>query len=143
MEIRSVLPVLHDLKGNYKSDEYTFQTFMEVDKKFREEHADDYIGSKIIYGPIKMLSNEELKETVLTSIKFYENHKEYFCGYDLVGQEDISKPLKEYLDILLLPQKLGKNLPYIFHAGIVCLFCCLKQIEIFTSVSCSFYYLKI
>ena len=118
IEVRSILPQLYDLNGNYKDAEYTFITLMEVDKKLRERQSEDYVGSKIIYAPVKLSPRETLKKAVLTSIQLYENYKEYFSGFDLVGQEDLLPPLKNFIDILLLPKKMGKELPYLLHAGI-------------------------
>ena len=48
---------------------------------------------------------------------FRKKYQEFFAGYDLVGEEDSGGPLIDYINELLIPSKLGMDLPYFFHAG--------------------------
>lgn len=89
------------------------ELYIEVLAKFKNEHP-NFIGSKFIFAPSRS-ANDKLFETYVTVLKaLWEKYPEFIAGFDLVGQEDRGRPLKEFAHRLL---DLPPNIPFFFHAG--------------------------
>lgn len=87
--------------------------YVEVLEKFKAEHP-TFIGSKFIFGPSRS-ANNTLFETYLSVLKaLWERFPNFIAGFDLVGQEDRGRPLKDFAHNFL---KLPPNIPLFFHAG--------------------------
>ncbi|EJD43037.1 adenosine deaminase [Auricularia subglabra TFB-10046 SS5] len=82
---------------------------------------DDFIGAKIIYTTIKIITTEEMEWFYDDCIALKQEFPHLIAGFDLVGPEDFVKPLKYYAEGLLRFRKrvddLGLDLPFILHAG--------------------------
>ena len=67
----------------------------------------------------RIMTADDILADVKFSIELKKKYPVHFAGYDLVGQEDPSKPLLYYLGALLYPsqQMPPADLPYFFHAG--------------------------
>lgn len=63
------------------------------------------------------LNKTLVEDQVHLGMDFRKKYPEFFAGYDLVGEEDSGGPLIDYINELLIPSKLGMDLPYFFHAG--------------------------
>ena len=48
---------------------------------------------------------------------FSDWHPEFFIGFDLVGQEDLGKPLLDFVPLLLESRRNYPELGFFFHAG--------------------------
>lgn len=77
--------------------------------------------TKIIYSTIRFLSNEDLQWYFADCIALKQEFPHLIAGFDLVGDENVLKPLIDYAEPLLAFRKtcedLGLDIPFIFHAG--------------------------
>ncbi|KIM79688.1 hypothetical protein PILCRDRAFT_823225 [Piloderma croceum F 1598] len=90
----------------------------DMKKKGRE---DEFVGARIIYTTIRIISPEELEWYTEDCITLKQEFPDLIAGFDLVGDENVLKPLIDYIKPLLLFQQrqkeLGLDIPFIFHAG--------------------------
>ncbi|KAH7926643.1 Metallo-dependent hydrolase [Leucogyrophana mollusca] len=104
-------------------------TIDKVVNEFKENlrqqgREDDLIGIKIIYTIIRHYSVSELEWYLEDCLALKKEFPHLIAGFDLVGDENILRPLIDYLEPLLAFQKrqkeLGLNVPFIFHGGETC-----------------------
>ncbi|KAI5638720.1 adenosine/AMP deaminase domain-containing protein [Phthorimaea operculella] len=113
VEIRSVLPPLYDLDGSEFDSIDTAIVYNEVTETFKKDYPDFY-GAKLIFAPLKQVNLETLKEYLETAKEIKRKLPNFFAGFDLVGQEDLGRPLKDFLPEL---EEEMDELDYFFHAG--------------------------
>lgn len=113
IEIRSVLPPLYDLDGNVFDTIATAETYKKVVDQFVKDYP-DFMGAKLIYAPLRLVGKDTVDKYIQTAKELKKKLPDFFAGFDLVGQEDLGTPLKEFLPQFL---KAGKDLDYFFHAG--------------------------
>ncbi|KAH9643484.1 hypothetical protein HF086_015632 [Spodoptera exigua] len=111
LEIRSVLPPLYDLKGNIYNSVETAKSYKKVTEKFKKDYP-DFFGAKLIYAPLKLVDRETLRSYIKIAREIHELMPEFLVGFDLVGQEDLGVPLKEFL-----PDLANIGLDLYLHAG--------------------------
>lgn len=112
-EIRSVLPKLYDLNGEYTDTVATAVSYKYVLENFTSVYP-DFMGAKLIYAPQRAVNERTVEEYLNITMKIKNMMPDFFAGFDLVGQEDLGKPLKEFLGVL---QKYQHEFDYYFHAG--------------------------
>lgn len=100
--------------------------FDRVLKELKEEmkdqgREDEFIGAKIIYTTVRVVSAEELEWYTEDCINLKQEFPHLIAGFDLVGDENVCKPLTEYITPLLAFKKrveeLGLDIPLLLHAG--------------------------
>ncbi|KIK37706.1 hypothetical protein CY34DRAFT_810088 [Suillus luteus UH-Slu-Lm8-n1] len=102
------------------------EVLIEFSGSLRAQGRDDeFIGAKIIYTVIRNCEPEELEWYLNDCIEMKKLFPGIISGFDLVGDENILRPLKDYLPQLLsfstlqtsqgLPEH--HHIPFIFHAG--------------------------
>lgn len=104
--------------------------FQDVLVEFRgslqaEGRDDEFFGAKIIYTIVRDCEPEELEWYLNDCIEMKKLFPDIIAGFDLVGDENILRPLKDYLPQLLsfstlqASQELPEHhhIPFIFHAG--------------------------
>ena len=92
---------------------YTMQAYYDTLNEFKVQNP-DFIGSKVIYAPLKNVSNKTI-ESYLKDIKsLYAAYPDFIAGFDLVGQEDLGPTLFEMIENLL---KIPQDVNLFFHAG--------------------------
>ncbi|KAJ7063456.1 hypothetical protein C8F01DRAFT_1219522 [Mycena amicta] len=93
------------------------QIFDRTIKKFREDlqkqgREDEFNGARIIYSTLRFITVEELE---------CKKFPHLIAGFDLVGPENVLKPLIYYAECLLRfrerQKELGLDIPFILHAG--------------------------
>ncbi|XP_039485886.1 adenosine deaminase 2 [Drosophila santomea] len=113
LEFRSVVPTLYDMEGNEYTPMDTVRIYVETLEKFKEAHP-DFIGSRMIYAPIRNTDSEGVTEYIKNLKQFKEQYPEFVAGFDLVGQEEKGRPLRDFVDeILSIPE----DVDFYFHAG--------------------------
>ncbi|XP_015127297.1 adenosine deaminase 2 [Diachasma alloeum] len=113
LELRSTLPALYELDGREYKPLEVVGIYKNVTARFKEDYP-DFIGAKIIYAPLRMMSETEIGNFINEAVEMKRTYPHFFAGFDLVGQEDKGKTLKSYADKL----NAGKNeINYFFHAG--------------------------
>lgn len=91
------------------------------DEMKRKGREDEFIGARIIYCTVKVVTPEELGWYTEDCLALKKEFPDLIAGFDLVGPEDTTKPIIDYLVPLLRFQERQKELnleiPFIFHAG--------------------------
>lgn len=113
LEIRSILPQLYDLDGNVFDNIETAVSYKNTVDQFVKDYP-DFFGAKLIYAPLRMVDNTTVKEYIEIAKKIKTRLPDFLAGFDLVGQEDLGVPLKEFLPELI---DASKDLDYFLHAG--------------------------
>ncbi|CAH0402696.1 unnamed protein product [Chilo suppressalis] len=113
MEIRSVLPPLYDLNGKVYDSVETAESYKITVDRFVKDYPDFY-GAKLIYAPLRMVDASTVKQYIKTAKKIKKKMPDFLAGFDLVGQEDLGVPTKEFLLELVHAKD---DLDYFFHAG--------------------------
>nr|XP_049699045.1 adenosine deaminase 2-like [Helicoverpa armigera] len=113
LEIRSVLPSLYDLEGNTYDPVVTAQSYKRVTEKFMNDYP-DFFGAKLIYAPLKLVNKRTLQEYIKTAMEIKALMPDFLVGFDLVGQEDLGVPLKEFMPEL---SRLSDDIDLYLHAG--------------------------
>jgi hypothetical protein len=56
-------------------------------REFKEKHP-NFIGAKIIYAPVRGISDEQFNTYLPVFTKLQKKFGHFIAGFDLVGQED-------------------------------------------------------
>lgn len=112
-EMRSILPELYDLNGEKYDSVATAVSYKKVLEKFMNDYP-DFMGAKLIYSPMRSVDKETVENYLKIALEIKKKMPDFFAGFDLVGQEDLGKPTKEFLALL---QEHKHKLNYFFHAG--------------------------
>uniref|UniRef100_T1P9Q7 Adenosine deaminase n=1 Tax=Musca domestica TaxID=7370 RepID=T1P9Q7_MUSDO len=113
LEFRSTLPSLYDLDGNEYLEIYTVSVYKETLDKFMAANP-NFIGSKLIYAPIRNINDAGMDHFIKTCIEIKEKYPDFVAGFDLVGQEEPGRPLKDFIPQLL---NMPDDIDFFFHAG--------------------------
>ncbi|PPQ99222.1 hypothetical protein CVT24_009241 [Panaeolus cyanescens] len=81
----------------------------------------EFLGAKVIYSTIRFITPEELEWYLEDCISLKKEFPDLIAGFDLVGDENVLKPLIYYIEPLLRfkerQKEEGVEIPFIFHAG--------------------------
>ncbi|XP_075164073.1 adenosine deaminase-like [Haematobia irritans] len=113
LEFRSTLPILYDLDGNKFTELDTVDVYKQTLDKFMAAHP-NFIGSKLIYAPIRNVDDAGMEHFLKTCITIKEKYPSFIAGFDLVGQEEPGRPLKDFIPQLL---SVPDDIDFFFHAG--------------------------
>ncbi|TDG53073.1 hypothetical protein AWZ03_000616 [Drosophila navojoa] len=115
LEFRTTLPTLYDMEGTEFTPLDTVRIYVETLEKFMN-HPDnkDFIGSRMIYAPLRNTDAAGVARYIETLKQVKAKYPEFLAGFDLVGQEDMGRPLREFVDQLL---EVPEDIDFYFHAG--------------------------
>lgn len=113
LEFRGVLPPVYDLDNRVYSPEEVVQIYYDLSEKFKKEHP-DFVGVKFIYAPIRAADDATFDGYLLEAENLHKKFPTFVAGFDLVGQEDLGRPLTDFNERLL---KLSSSIQFFFHAG--------------------------
>lgn len=113
IEIRTSMSRLYELNGKKLEKSFLPKLYRNVTQKFIESHP-DFIGVKLIVASNRVVSDTRVREDLELAVKIKEETPEMLVGYDLVGQEDLGRPLSDFAPIL---NEYKNNIDYYFHAG--------------------------
>lgn len=99
-----------------------FKHFGEEIEKFKSsEEGKNFWGCRMIWTGIRALNTRGIVEDMDHAIMIKMAYPHLIAGYDLVGQEDAGRPLKDILPELFWFRKQcaqeGIEMPFFFHAG--------------------------
>lgn len=99
-----------------------FKAFGEEVENFKaSDEGKDFWGARMIWTGIRALDTRLIVEDMDTCITMKMEFPHLISGYDLVGQEDGGRPLKDILPELFWFRKQcaeeGVEIPFFFHAG--------------------------
>lgn len=112
VEVRSLLPNLYELDGSTYDQTVTAKAYWKVVNRFNKDYQ-DFEGAKVIFAPSRYVDTAELATYLETAKRLKNKVPEIFAGFDLVGQEDMGRPLIDFVP-KLLP---ANDLNFFFHAG--------------------------
>ncbi|CAK7210136.1 hypothetical protein SCUCBS95973_000689 [Sporothrix curviconia] len=90
---------------------------------FKEAHKGvrNFDGIKIIYCTPRSFGNDKVKAALDECLAFKRRWPEYIAGFDLVGQEGMGKPLRQFIPEFLAFQEecahRDVKIPFLFHCG--------------------------
>jgi adenosine deaminase CECR1 len=99
-----------------------FRVFGEEIEKFKaSEEGKGFWGARLIWTGLRILDTRSIVEDMDACISIKLQFPHLVSGYDLVGQEDPGRPLKDLLPELFWFRKQcaqeGVDIPFFFHAG--------------------------
>lgn len=112
-EFRGYLPSVYDLDGHRYNQLETVGLYVETLQQFMSDYK-EFQGVRLIYAPHRGADNKTMDEYIKTVLELKAAYPTFIAGFDLVGQEDLGRPLIEFVPKL---QKLGKQMHLFFHAG--------------------------
>jgi adenosine deaminase CECR1 len=93
----------------------------EVERFKQTEQGKSFYEARIIWTTIRRFGNKEIVDTMKECIETKHAFPDLICGFDLVGQEDLGRPLKDLVPVLFWFRKRcaeeGVDIPFFFHAG--------------------------
>ncbi|XP_014211278.1 adenosine deaminase 2-like [Copidosoma floridanum] len=113
VEIRTSFSSLYELNGHEHDHLQVIGIYNRVVDRFKRDHP-DFVGVKWIYSrrrKVELSAFQGYTRVFRSLRRAYPNH---VVGFDLIGQEDIGRPLKDFLSELLA---LGTETQFFFHAG--------------------------
>lgn len=113
LEFRGLLPDVYAINGTIYSPAQVVELYLEVLEKFKREHP-TFVNSKFIFAPIRAASDQQFDEDLKILSELRLKYGNFVVGFDLVGQEDEGRPLKDYAHKLL---QLPPDVNFFFHAG--------------------------
>ncbi|XP_055629266.1 adenosine deaminase AGSA-like [Toxorhynchites rutilus septentrionalis] len=113
LEFRGVLPPVYDLDGRVYTAEEIVQIYYDISENFKKTHP-DFIGVKFIYAPHRIVNDEVFDGYLEIAENLHKKFPTFVAGFDLVGQEDLGRPLSDYSERLL---KMTPSIQFFFHAG--------------------------
>lgn len=118
VEFRGTLPRLYELNGHELSEEDSLAVYENVSLKFLSDNPSEYFGTRFIYAPLRRVDNiTVIWDYVNLSKSLMQRCPDYLTGFDLVGQEDLGRPLIDILDPLLTLSQGEVQVPVFYHAG--------------------------
>ncbi|KAF2139857.1 uncharacterized protein K452DRAFT_289235 [Aplosporella prunicola CBS 121167] len=99
-----------------------FQAFgEEVDSFKATEAGKDFWGARLIWTTLRSFDKRKIVESMKQCISCKQAYPDLLGGYDLVGQEDLGRPLQDIVPELFWFKKRcmeeGVDIPFFFHAG--------------------------
>lgn len=113
LEFRGLLPPVYDLNGRFLTKLEIVEAYTDVLNTFLKEN-NDFIGAKFIYAPLRLVSSPEIAKYRETFLELKTKYPNFIAGFDLVGPEDTSFPLKNFYEEL---DKFPQDTNFFFHAG--------------------------
>nr|XP_021189481.2 adenosine deaminase 2 isoform X1 [Helicoverpa armigera] len=113
IEVRTGLHGLYELDGTQHDKKYLVELFKNVTNKFIEDHP-DFIGVKLIVTKHRALSINQVFDALNLTRAVKAEMPDMIAGFDLVGQEDIGRPLTDFLPVL---SEARNDINFYLHAG--------------------------
>lgn len=99
-----------------------YRVFQEELEQFKAtEEGSQFYGARIIWTTVRRFSNRDIVESMKQCIEMKMAFPELISGFDLVGQEDLGRPLVDLVPVLFWFRKRCAeeevDIPFMFHAG--------------------------
>lgn len=104
---------LYDLDGRIYDEVAVMQIYVNATNEFKNENP-NFIGSKFIYAPLKNVTDKTAGTYFEIVRKLHRKFPNFLAGFDLVGQEDTSRSIIDFIDSLL---DLPEDINLFLHAG--------------------------
>ncbi|KAF2879247.1 hypothetical protein ILUMI_26924 [Ignelater luminosus] len=114
LEFRGTLPTVYDIDGTTYGPMDSVGFYQEVLEQFKNDYP-DFIGARFIYGPPRKVNDSTAVDYMQIVEEFKQKYPNFLAGFDLVGQEDLGKPLVDFLPEF--KNISSKGIDFFFHAG--------------------------
>ena len=114
MEIRTVLPEVYYLNGTVLDELGVAGLYKSTFDKFKLDHP-TFTGAKIIFAPLRRVDNATMARYLSVAAQLQARYPDHVAGFDLVGQEDLGPPLRDFLGQLVASA--GSGMRTFYHAG--------------------------
>lgn len=120
LEFRGYLPHVYDLNQHLYEAVEVVGFYKETLDVFKFHHK-KFQGARLIYAPVRSVNNITVEEYIKTFTLLKSTYPDFVAGFDLVGQEDLGRPLMDFVyELNKTPQnhlRVPKDTKYFFHAG--------------------------
>lgn len=93
----------------------------EVDQFKAMEEGKDFWGARMIWTTLRVFNKRQIVESMKQCIEVKKAYPDMIAGFDLVGQEDLGRPLQDLTPELFWFRKRcveeGLEIPFFFHCG--------------------------
>ncbi|XP_062540188.1 adenosine deaminase 2-like [Armigeres subalbatus] len=113
IELRIALSKLYDFDGKTYDEAQVTTILANLIESFKQSNP-GFVGAKVIFSKHRGIDSGTAQDLLKSFVKLNKEFPKLVVGFDLVGQEDINKPLTTFLDEL---QQFRQTTPYFFHAG--------------------------
>ncbi|XP_042880560.1 adenosine deaminase 2-like [Penaeus japonicus] len=117
LEFRGTLPPLYEIDGTELTPVESVAVYRDVSQRFIADHSDEFFSVRFIYAPIRHVDLETVWNYVSIAKELRSTFPDFVAGFDLVGQEDLGRPLKDFLDPLLSLSEGEVHVPVFYHTG--------------------------
>lgn len=102
-------------------DEFCRIVEEEIERFKSSEEGKNFYEARIIWTTLRRFENQEIVKSMKQCIATKQAFPDLVCGFDLVGQEDLGRPLVDMVPLLFWFRKqcaeTGVEIPFFFHAG--------------------------
>ncbi|KAM3074550.1 hypothetical protein ACMFMG_007980 [Clarireedia jacksonii] len=125
VDLRLAFTFFYYGEGKEQGDETYSNMFKvmgeEIEKFKASEEGKGFWGARMIWTGLRALDTRKIVEDMDACLAIKMAYPHLVSGYDLVGQEDVGRPLKDLLPELFWFRKQcaqeGVEIPFFFHAG--------------------------
>ncbi|XP_037798810.1 adenosine deaminase 2-like isoform X2 [Penaeus monodon] len=117
IEFRGTLPPLYEIDGTELTPADSVAVYRNVSQRFIADHGDEFFSVRFIYAPTRHVDVETVWNYVTIAKELRSKFPDFVAGFDLVGQEDLGLPLKDFLEPLLSLSEGEVHVPVFYHAG--------------------------
>ncbi|EFA00425.1 adenosine deaminase 2 [Tribolium castaneum] len=114
LEFRGLLPQVYELNGTVYNHVGVVQLYLETLQRFKCDYP-DFHGARFIFAPSRNVDNKTVEDYVTITKELRQLFPDFVAGFDLVGQEDLGKPLVDFIPQLL--ELAETDTRFFFHAG--------------------------
>ncbi|EPS41489.1 hypothetical protein H072_4635 [Dactylellina haptotyla CBS 200.50] len=122
VDIRTVFFVPENAEDRNKGAYDILTAFREELEAFKATpEGKNFWGARIIWTTLRMHGRDFIEENMRYCVEVYKKFPDIIAGFDLVGQEDLGRPLLDlipelkYFESLCAQEKV--TIPFFFHAG--------------------------
>lgn len=102
-----------DENGKKYSSEAVAQLLIDLVEDFRRDHP-LFLGIKLILAIARNSDSSTVESKMNRFMELQKKYPNFMVGFDLVGQEDVGKPLSSFVEKL---KQISQNGRFFFHAG--------------------------
>ncbi|KAH4602220.1 hypothetical protein HBH82_163950 [Parastagonospora nodorum] len=125
VDMRSAFYTPYRSAGKENWDEDWFNMLLHMEEEIeafkKTDEGKDFWGARMIWTTIRQFNTKQVVESMKQCIEMKIEFPDLIAGYDLVGQEDLGRPLSSLAPELFWFRKAcaqaGVDIPFFFHAG--------------------------
>ncbi|KAF3936867.1 hypothetical protein ABW19_dt0205601 [Dactylella cylindrospora] len=122
VDIRTVFSVPQDPNDQNQDVHSVLAAFREELNAFKATpEGQNFWGARIIWTTLRMHDREYIENNMRYCVEVFKKNQDVLAGFDLVGQEDLGRPLLDLLPEMqffkTLCESEGVDIPLFLHAG--------------------------